>query len=110
MVWFILQCSVTCGRGVKQREVWCGAAVTNKREKDEVCDAANRPRDKIPCVSAPCTTTPPPTTTTTTTAPTPARRVVASSYRKPQVLPNPPQNEIQAKEVQWRTGSWTKVV
>ena len=85
----VLQCSATCGKGVKKRAVRCIAS-RGLALSDGECNAASRPHEEATCYLPACETTTIYTTATTSIS-------SSSSVTHDQ------------STIQWRTGSWTPV-
>lgn len=43
----ILQCPVTCGKGMKHRQVWC--QLNDEQLRDDFCNPNDRPGSVTPC-------------------------------------------------------------
>lgn len=52
---FVLQCSLTCGKGVQTRTITCVKdATSNEPVSDSLCDASAKPNEQQSCVLAVC--------------------------------------------------------
>lgn len=47
MTLIILQCPVTCGKGMKHRQVWC--QFNDEQLRDDFCNPNNRPESITAC-------------------------------------------------------------
>lgn len=47
MTLIILQCPVTCGKGMKHRQVWC--QFNDEQLRDDFCNPNDRPESITPC-------------------------------------------------------------
>lgn len=47
LVFIILQCPVTCGKGMKHRQVWC--QLNDEQLRDDFCNPNDRPESVAPC-------------------------------------------------------------